>query len=101
LASVKACKEDAGPGFRGGRGIFLAGAIGSRLSDLASADHQGVAREVLNGPMLQALLEDRFQLRLHREMREAPVYEISIAKGGSRRLDFSQAPATRSIGRSP
>ncbi len=32
--------------------------------------------------MLQALLEDRFQLKLHRETRELPVYALSIAKGG-------------------
>jgi uncharacterized protein (TIGR03435 family) len=34
--------------------------------------------------MLQVLLEDRFQLRVHHEEREGPVYELTIAKGGSR-----------------
>jgi uncharacterized protein (TIGR03435 family) len=34
--------------------------------------------------MLQSLFEDRFQLKLHREMREGPVYELTIAKGGPR-----------------
>jgi bla regulator protein BlaR1 len=32
--------------------------------------------------MLQSLLEDRFQLRLHRETKELPVYALTIAKGG-------------------
>jgi len=32
--------------------------------------------------MLQALLEDRFQLRIHREPREEPVYALVIGKGG-------------------
>jgi uncharacterized protein (TIGR03435 family) len=32
--------------------------------------------------MLQALLEDRFQLKFHRETKELPVYALSIAKGG-------------------
>lgn len=32
--------------------------------------------------MLQVLLEDRFQLKYHRETRELPVYEITAAKGG-------------------
>ena len=32
--------------------------------------------------MLQALLEERFQLRAHRETREVPVYVLSPAKGG-------------------
>jgi uncharacterized protein (TIGR03435 family) len=33
--------------------------------------------------MLQKLLEDRFQLTLHRESKEFPVYELVVAKGGS------------------
>src|SRR5262252_6418455 len=33
--------------------------------------------------MLQSLLEDRFQLKLRREMRELPVYTLNIAKNGS------------------
>jgi uncharacterized protein (TIGR03435 family) len=32
--------------------------------------------------MLRALLEDRFQLKYHRETRELPVYALSLAKGG-------------------
>jgi uncharacterized protein (TIGR03435 family) len=40
------------------------------------------SRATLNGPMLQALLEGRFQLRIHRESKESPVYEMTVAKGG-------------------
>jgi uncharacterized protein (TIGR03435 family) len=36
------------------------------------------------GPMLQALLEDKFRLRLHRETREAPVFLLTVAKGGAK-----------------
>lgn len=32
--------------------------------------------------MLQRLLEDRFQLRVHREIKEGPVYTLAVAKGG-------------------
>ena len=32
--------------------------------------------------MLQALLEDRFQLMLHRESKDLPVYELMAAKSG-------------------
>lgn len=32
--------------------------------------------------MMQALLEDRFQLKARRETRELPVYELTAAKGG-------------------
>src|SRR5262249_25414537 len=33
---------------------------------------------------LRSLLEDRFQLRTHRESRDVPVYELTISKRGSR-----------------
>jgi uncharacterized protein (TIGR03435 family) len=33
-------------------------------------------------PMLQALLEDRFQLAVHRESKDLPVYALVVAKGG-------------------
>jgi uncharacterized protein (TIGR03435 family) len=32
--------------------------------------------------MLQSLLEDRFQLKYHRETRELPVYALAVAKSG-------------------
>ena len=32
--------------------------------------------------MVQSLLEDRFQLKTHREIRELPVYELTVTKGG-------------------
>jgi uncharacterized protein (TIGR03435 family) len=39
-------------------------------------------RSVLLGPMLRALLEDRFKLRLRREIQDAPMYAMTIAKSG-------------------
>jgi uncharacterized protein (TIGR03435 family) len=33
---------------------------------------------------LQTLLEDRFKLALHRERKELPIYELTVAKGGLR-----------------
>ncbi len=39
-------------------------------------------RAMMGGPMLQALLEDRFKLKVHRETREVPVYALVVAKGG-------------------
>jgi len=32
--------------------------------------------------MVQSLLEDRFQMKVHREMRDLPVYNLVVAKGG-------------------
>src|SRR5579872_4203650 len=48
-----------------------------------SAKSDGVARtEMLARPMLQAFLEERFQLKTHREMRVVPVYAMTVGKGG-------------------
>lgn len=34
--------------------------------------------------MLEALLEERFQLKFHRETRELPVYALTVARGGAK-----------------
>jgi uncharacterized protein (TIGR03435 family) len=39
--------------------------------------------------MLQQLLADRFKLTLHRETKEMPVYELTVAKGGPKLPDPS------------
>ena len=44
----------------------------------------------MQGPMLQALLEDRFQLKIHRETREVPVYALTVEQGGSRLKPFEE-----------
>jgi uncharacterized protein (TIGR03435 family) len=36
----------------------------------------------LRGPMLRALLQERFQLKIHHETNEAAVYALNVAKGG-------------------
>src|ERR1700722_13417299 len=36
------------------------------------------------GPMLRALLEDRFELKIHSEIRELPVYALIAARGGTK-----------------
>jgi uncharacterized protein (TIGR03435 family) len=40
------------------------------------------AAKLLYGPMLQTLLEDRFQLKIHREVEQAPMYALTVAKSG-------------------
>ena len=40
------------------------------------------AERLLYGPMLQALLEERFQLKIHRTIEEAPMYALTVAKSG-------------------
>jgi uncharacterized protein (TIGR03435 family) len=45
-----------------------------------AADNAPVSQMI--GPMLQALLEERFQLKVHLEPRESPVYTLTVAKQG-------------------
>jgi uncharacterized protein (TIGR03435 family) len=37
---------------------------------------------MMRGPMMQALLEDRFHVKVHHESREVPVYALTVAKSG-------------------
>src|SRR5260370_13420898 len=37
---------------------------------------------MMKGPMLRALLEERFRLKFHRETREVPIYSLTVAKSG-------------------
>jgi uncharacterized protein (TIGR03435 family) len=70
-----------------------------------SAKAEGNASlEMMSGPMLQALLEDRFKLRVRRETREVPAYALTVAKNGLKLprvqegnctpIDRSNPPAT-------
>jgi bla regulator protein blaR1 len=48
----------------------------------AKAGNDAAPETMMRGPMLQALLEDRFKLRIHAESREVPVYALTLSKGG-------------------
>lgn len=52
----------------------------------AGFDVEGKADNVESriAPMLRNLLEDRFQLKVHRETKTAPVYTLVAAKGGAK-----------------
>jgi uncharacterized protein (TIGR03435 family) len=49
---------------------------------------EAVPVAMIRGPMLQAALEDRFKLKVHRESREAPIYEMVVRKGGHKLTPF-------------
>jgi uncharacterized protein (TIGR03435 family) len=48
--------------------------------------------------MLQALLADRFALKVHRETKEGPVYFLVIGKNGSKLKDANPAAALQMLG---
>lgn len=54
-------------------------------SDRYSIDakvEQRVNMEMMKGPMMQALLEDRFRLKLHKEAKEIHVFELTVGVKG-------------------
>jgi bla regulator protein BlaR1 len=50
--------------------------------------------QLMQGPMLQALLEERFKLKIRRESREAPVYELTAGKDISKLKRFIEGSCT-------
>lgn len=64
--------------------------IGSERFDLAAKLPAGAGREQVP-EMLQALLADRFKVKLHHETKEFPVYALLVAKGG---VKIKESPAT-------
>ncbi len=67
------------------KGFEISGGPGWINSDgfdiTAKAADSNISLEQLR-PLLQALLEDRFQLMVHRDTKEMPIYALTVAKGG-------------------
>jgi len=49
---------------------------------------------VMRGPMQRAMLEDRFKLKLHRETRQVPVYELVVGKNEEKLRQHQTANCT-------
>jgi len=58
--------------------------VHSNMYEIRATAEGKPSREIMQGPMLQALLEDRFHLKIRRETKQVPVYELTVAEGGSR-----------------
>ncbi len=67
------------------------GWIDSDRFDIEAKAEGNPREEMMAGPMLQRLLEDRFQLKVHREMRERPVYLLTVAKSGRKLQPLKEA----------
>jgi bla regulator protein blaR1 len=63
----------------------------SRRFDVVAKAPSGTAKNQ-TWVMLQSLLADRFQLAIHRETRELPVFELVVAKGGLKIQPANRAP---------
>jgi uncharacterized protein (TIGR03435 family) len=67
-----------------GRDIAISGGPAWTDAERYDIDAKAEAAQdtaTLRGPMLQALLADRFKLRIHRETKEVPVYALTVGKG--------------------
>jgi uncharacterized protein (TIGR03435 family) len=62
--------------------------IGSDRFDIAASLPEGSLPAQIPA-MMQGLLEERFQLKFHREKRDFPIYALEVAKGG---LKMTEAP---------
>jgi len=56
--------------------------IDSEFYQITAKAADAVSKDTMNGPMLRALLEERFKLKVHSETKEVPVYELTVARGG-------------------
>jgi bla regulator protein BlaR1 len=94
-----------------GRSVTVADGPPWTRSDLYEIKAQANGPEsqaIMNGPMLQALLEDRFKLKVHHEIRKVPVYALTVAEGGLKLepfqgsctpTDFDKPPSKADCGR--
>jgi uncharacterized protein (TIGR03435 family) len=89
---VRDFQVSGGPGWTGtDRWNIEAKAEEGSVSELALSFDPAVSNPLML--MLQSLLQDRFQLKMHREAKEMPVYELAVAKGGPRiKLSADQSP---------
>jgi uncharacterized protein (TIGR03435 family) len=76
--------------FAGGRQNFLSSLaieggpawINSETYSIEATAEGAPEQAVMRGPMLQALLNQRFKLKIHSESKQVPIYALSAAKGG-------------------
>jgi uncharacterized protein (TIGR03435 family) len=60
-----------------------------------NAKAEGTPRDVImQGSMLQTILEDRFKLRAHRETRDIAVYALTVARSAPKLLPFREGSCT-------
>jgi uncharacterized protein (TIGR03435 family) len=87
-----------------GSSLTVVGGQAWTTSDLYEIDAKAEGPQghsMMNGPMLQALLEARFTLKVHRETRELPVYALTIAESGLKLEPFQGSCTPRDFDKPP
>jgi uncharacterized protein (TIGR03435 family) len=58
--------------------------LASDFYELTAKADGNAHRAEMEGPMLRALLEERFKVKVHKESRDTPVYALTVAKSNSK-----------------
>src|SRR5579871_258377 len=64
--------------------------IHSETFEIDAESEGGPSMQMMEGPMMQKILEDRFKLKIHRETRQAPVYELVVGKGSPKLKPYQE-----------
>jgi uncharacterized protein (TIGR03435 family) len=64
--------------------------VGSDRYLIDAKPERAASQEMMHGPMMQAILEERFHLKIRRETREVPGYALTAAKGANRLQRFQE-----------
>ena len=81
--------------------LSVAGGTGSERFEISAKIPPGATQQQFEA-ILQNFLVDRFKIQLHREQREMPMFEMTVAKSGAKLVESSQEeippPAARVTG---
>jgi uncharacterized protein (TIGR03435 family) len=86
LTSTKVIPIEGGPDWIHSEGFEI---------DAKSDGHPSIV--MMQGPMMQAVLEDRFKLKIHRETRQGPVYELALGKGSPKLKPLQDGSCTPAV----
>ena len=73
----------------------------SSLYEIEAKADRTEPHTVMNGPVLQAILEETFKLKFHRETRDSLVYAVTSAAGGPKLQAFSGTCTSRDFNNPP
>jgi uncharacterized protein (TIGR03435 family) len=87
------------------------GWVDSDRYDIEATAEGNPSQALMRGPMLKALLESRFKLRFHNEIKEGTVYVLTVARNGVKipptaensctPVDLSHTPPVSGLGSAP
>jgi uncharacterized protein (TIGR03435 family) len=86
LTSMKVIPIEGGPDW-----------IHSERYDIHATSDGNPSLLMMEGPMMQTILEDRFKLKIHRETRQGPVYELALGKGSPKLKPLQNGSCTPAV----